>query len=98
MILEKVREKTGHKSIDSLWHYIDLAYDMEGVWSPVNQAIRRLHATEELKYDLNQLRRQLRKSESSKLASIQVIDWVTDRLSQIIEDAKQAGLNPDPTL
>lgn len=98
IVLEKVREKTGHKSIDSLWHYIDLAYDMEGVWNPVNQAIHRLQATEELKYDLNQLRRQLRNSNGSQLASIQVIDLVTERLSQIIGDANEAGLTTKPTV
>ncbi|GAB3531420.1 site-specific integrase [Photobacterium alginatilyticum] len=97
MVLEKVREKTGHKSIDTLWHYIDLAYDMEGVWNPVNQAIRRLQATEELKHDLNQLRRQLRNSDGSQLACSQVIDLVTERLSQIIGDAEQAGLDTAPT-
>lgn len=35
-ILERVRVKTGHASVDSLWHYIDLAQKMGGVWGNVD--------------------------------------------------------------
>jgi len=92
-MLEKVREKTGHKTTDPLWYYIDLARDMVGVWDPVNKAVSRLHAAEELKYELSQLKRDLRLGQLNHMASTQVIDFVTARLGQIIGDAEQSGIS-----
>ncbi len=94
-ILERVRVKTGHGSIDSLWHYIDLAWEMDEVWANIDSAVGRLHAAEHLKMDLEHLRRELRHGEGDykKLSSEQVIDLVTQRLEGIIRDARDAGVD-----
>lgn len=93
-ILERVRVKTGHGSIDSLWHYIDLAREMDGVWANIDRAVGRLHAAEHLKMDLEHLRRELCHGveETKKLAAEQVIDLVTKRLEKIIRDVHDAGV------
>lgn len=93
-ILERVRVKTGHGSIDSLWHYIDLAREMDGIWANIDRAVGRLHATKHLKMDLEHLRRELRhgEGEAKKLAAEQVIELVTQRLEGIIRDVHDAGV------
>lgn len=53
-LLEKVRERTGHKNIDSLWHYIDLVRGMTGVWDPVNGIIQLTQDAEQLRYELRE--------------------------------------------
>lgn len=87
-LLEKVREKTGHKSINSLWHYIDLAQNLAGVWDPVDKAISRTHAAEELSYELRQLRRDLRGGVLNQMPADQIIDHISMRIEQIISDTK----------
>jgi len=92
-ILERVRKKTGHGSADSLWHYIDLAREMDGVWTNIDKAVGRLHAAEHLKMDLERLRRDLRREGRKPLAAEQVIDLVSSRLEVIIRDAHDAEIH-----
>lgn len=91
-ILERVRKKTDHGSVDSLWHYIDLAREMDGVWGNIDRAVGRLHAAEHLKLDLERLKRDLRHQDTNKLAAEQLIDIVNARLSEIIYDARNSGV------
>ncbi|WP_331351880.1 tyrosine-type recombinase/integrase [Cellvibrio sp. UBA7671] len=87
MLLEKVREKTGHKSVESLWHYIDLALSMEGVWDPINRAAKRLDACESLRHDLVDLKRKL-KSEKGGGTDSEAINFAIARLESIIEERR----------
>jgi site-specific recombinase XerD len=88
-ILKRVATKTGHGSVDSLWHYIDLAWEELGVWGSIDKAIARLHASDQLFADLLSLqyetealgnRQRNRKIDLKKIA---------DRLGEIIAIAKQ---------
>jgi len=92
IVLEKVKERTGHKSIDSLWHYIDLAYEMDGVWEPVRQAEEQMLAADQLRYELRHLRREWRHKNTSDMTPEQVIDLVVDRLGGIINKSVRGGL------
>ncbi len=90
-ILKRVATKTGHGSVDSLWHYIDLAWNELDIWGNVDRALKRLHATDDLYSELLDLRHELNVNPS--LTAAQVIDQVTERLSKILIDAKQAMNN-----
>lgn len=91
-ILEKVRIKTGHADAMSLWHYIDLAQDLAGVWVNVERASARLHAADHLKVDLEELRHDLRSGNVPHMAAEQIASLVLGRLEGIIGDARAAGL------
>lgn len=82
MVLEKVREKTGHKSVNSLWHYIDLVRGMKGVWDPVNAVIKSTHEVEQLRYELRELRKQ---SRIRPLETVNPTDFV-DRFDQLLSE------------
>lgn len=56
-ILKRIAAKTGHGSEESLWHYIDLAWDELDVWGGVDRAIERLRAADQLFEDLLDLNR-----------------------------------------
>ena len=92
-ILEKVRMKTGHADPMSLWHYIDLAQDLAGVWINVERAVARLHAADHLTLDLGELRRSLKSSCTQYMANEQIIDMVLERLGEIVGDAISAGIS-----
>lgn len=92
IVLEKVREKTGHKNIDSLWHYIDLAYEMDGVWEPVRRAEEQMLAADQLRHDLRNLHREWRHKNTCNMTSEQVIDLVVGRLEGIINKSVRNGL------
>ena len=85
-ILKRVAVKTGHRSVESLWHYIDLAWDEMDVWGKVDGALERLRATDRFYEELLDLRRDVATSSSATPA--QIIDHVTARLSEILGDAR----------
>ncbi len=85
-ILKRVAVKTGHGSVESLWHYIDLAWDEMDVWGNVDMALERLRATDRFYEELLDLRRDV--ATSRILTPIQIIDLVTTRLSDILGDAR----------
>ncbi|MBE1426464.1 hypothetical protein H4684_003130 [Desulfomicrobium macestii] len=91
-ILERVRKKTGHGNVDSLWHYIDIAREMDGAWGNIDRAVGRLHAAENLKLELEILKRDLRQINTNRLAAEQIVDMVSTRLTDIIRDARNSGL------
>lgn len=92
MVLEKVREKTGHKSIESLWHYIDLAYEMDGAWEPVKQAQEQMQGADQLRYELRQLQREWKHKDASDMTVDQVVDLVVGRIGEIINKGDGSGL------
>lgn len=92
MVLEKVREKTGHKSIESLWHYIDFAYAMDGAWEPIVHAQEQMQGADQLRYDLRQLKREWKFKDASAMTVDQVVDLVVDRIGKIINKGAESGL------
>jgi hypothetical protein len=85
-ILKRVAVKTGHGSVESLWHYIDLAWGEMDVWGKVDGALERLRATDRFYEELLDLRRDV--TTSSSVTPAQIIDHVTARLSEILGDAR----------
>ncbi len=87
-ILKRVATKTGHGSVQSIWHYIDLAWKEIDVWGGVDKAIERLHAADRLHDDLLALKREVEVLDGS-LSTKAILKDITDRLSEIITSAKQ---------
>lgn len=88
-ILKRVSAKTGHGSVQSLWHYIDLAWEELGVWGSIDKAIARLHAADQLFADLLALQHDIETSGNRQANKKIDLKQVTDRLGEIISIAKQ---------
>lgn len=86
-ILERVRVKTGHASVESLWHYIDLARGMEGIWSEADRFANRVHAADHFMAELRTLRRDIQLTGDDS----DILDSVVSRLSSIIGAAKESS-------
>ena len=88
-ILKRVSAKTGHGSVRSLWHYIDLAWEEMGVWGSIEKAIARLHASDQLFADLMALQHEAvclgNRQRNRKID----LKQIADRLGDIIAIAKQ---------
>lgn len=84
-LLEKVREKTGHRSVNSLWHYIDLARDMAGVWEPVDKIQDRIASADHVLYKLRNLQREIEKGFPQEMSSDQVVNHINSRLKLITD-------------
>ncbi len=88
-ILKRVAVKTGHGSIQSLWHYIDLAWEELGVWGSVDKAIARLHAADQLFADLLALQHET-ESLGNRQANRKIdLQQIANRLGEIISIAKE---------
>jgi len=87
-ILKRVATKTGHGSVQSLWHYIDLAWKEIDVWGGVDRAIERLHAADRLHDDLLALKHELDSIKATP-ATKQLIEGITAKLGAIVSSAKQ---------
>lgn len=88
-ILKRVAVKTGHGSVQSLWHYIDLAWEELGVWGSIDKAIARLHAADQLFADLLALQHET-ETLGNRQANRKIdLKQITDRLGEIISIAKQ---------
>ena len=85
-ILKRVADKTGHGSVQSLWHYIDLAWEELGVWASTDKALARLHAFDQLFVDGLQLKHELEASGKRLPKELQPF---LDRLSDILAPAKE---------
>jgi|GEM_PF-601172 len=85
-ILKRVADKTGHGSVQSLWHYIDLAWEELGVWASTDKALARLHAFDQLFMDALQLKYEL---ESSGKHLPKELQPFLDRLTDILAPAKE---------
>ena len=88
-ILKRVSAKTGHGSVQSLWHYIDLAWEELGVWGSTDKAIARLHAADQLFADLLALQHDIETSGNHQANRKIDLKQITDRLGEIISVAKQ---------
>ena len=88
-ILKRVTTKTGHGSVDSLWHYIDLAWEELEVWGTVNKAIERLHGADQLYSDLLTIKHEIETSDGKQACSKITLDQIAARLGEIIASAKQ---------
>jgi hypothetical protein len=82
-ILKRITAKTGHGSPESLWHYIDLAWEEMDVWANVDRHLERLHTADGLHQELLDLRRTLRAS--PELPAVEVLD-LAERLAAIVGD------------
>ncbi|MER2540047.1 MAG: hypothetical protein ABTQ26_12475 [Azonexus sp.] len=88
-ILKRVAVKTGHSDPQSLWHYIDLAWDELGVWGAVDKAIARLHAADQLFAELLNLQHDT-EIMSNRQANRKInFKSITDRLREILSTSKQ---------
>lgn len=85
-ILKRVSAKTGHESVQSLWHYIDLAWEELGVWASTDKALERLHAFDQLFTDGLLLKHQL---ESSGKRLPKELQPFLDRLTEILTSARE---------
>ena len=88
-ILKRISAKTGHGSVQSLWHYIDLAWEELGVWGSVDKAIARLHASDRLFADLLALQHSIETLGNRQANKKIDLKQITDRLGEIISIAKQ---------
>jgi hypothetical protein len=95
-ILVRIAAKTGHGSPESLWHYIDLAWEEMDVWTNVDRHLERVHAADRLYEELLDLRHSL--DANPALSPVQILDIVADRLSAIVNDAEASGLSKHPRL
>jgi hypothetical protein len=91
-LLEKVREKTGHKSIDSLWHYIDLVRGMEGVWDPVNELIRLTQDAEQLRYNLREVHKVGRNGTFENMSLSEILDYIDEPINKFLKASKHVGV------
>ncbi len=89
-ILKRVSAKTGHGSVQSLWHYIDLAWEELGVWGSTDVALERLHAADKLFDELLELQFELKSGAQRKStkALAQRHDRFVERLGEILATAK----------
>jgi hypothetical protein len=87
-ILKRVSVKTGHGSVQSLWSYIDLAWEEINVWGGVERAIERLHAADRLYDEMLELVRELDLLKSSP-ATKKVLQDISGKLREILKSAKQ---------
>jgi integrase len=85
-ILKRVADKTGHGSVQSLWHYIDLAWEELGVWAATDNALERLHAFDQLFADGLQLKHELEAFGKRLPKELQPF---LDRLAEILAPAKE---------
>jgi len=85
-ILKRIAAKTGHGSPESLWHYIDLAWEEMDVWRNVERHLERVHASEALHQKLLDLRHELHAS--ADLSPAELLSRVADRLTGIVGDLR----------
>ncbi len=85
-ILKRIATKTGHGSEDSLWHYVDLAWQEMDVWANVDRNLERLRAADRFYEDLLDLRHSLHVDPPPSAG--QILQVVEERLAAILTDAK----------
>ena len=88
-ILKRVAAKTGHGSVQSLWHYIDLAWKELGVWGSIDKTIARLHAADQLFTDLLALQHETETLDNRQANRKIDLKRITERLGEILSTAKQ---------
>lgn len=81
-ILKRVATKTGHGSVESLWHYIDWAWDELNVWGNIDRGLERLHAVDSLYEELLELQHDINNNEAAPPE--QILDDIISKLQDII--------------
>ena len=85
-ILKRIATKTGHGSEESLWSYIDLAWDEMGVWGNAEKGIQQFHATDRLREEMVELKHSLK--QNPQYTAEQILDYVTRSLDEVIDGTK----------
>jgi Phage integrase family len=85
-ILKRIATKTGHGSEESLWHYIDLAWQEMDVWANVDRNLERLQAADRFYEELLDLRHSMHVDPPRSAG--QVLEIVAERLTAILTDAR----------
>lgn len=85
-ILKRIASKTGHGSVQSLWHYIDLAWEELGVWGATDKALARLQGFDQLFTEGLLLKHEL---ESSGKRLPKELQPFLNRLGEILASAKE---------
>ena len=88
-ILKRVSAKTGHGSVQSLWHYIDLAWREMDVWGNVDNTLARIRSAESLYSDIRELSHEIASWGESKQDCQQLLNEIIGRLNELIEDSEQ---------
>jgi hypothetical protein len=91
-ILKRITAKTGHGSPESLWHYIDLAWEEMDVWAHVDRHLEHVYASDTVHQELLDLQRTLRGN--PELPAAELLD-VVERLSAIAVDVENRR-SPQP--
>lgn len=86
---DRISVKTGHGSVQSLWHYIDLAWEELGVWGSIDKAIARLHAVDQLFAELLALQHEVETLCNRQANRTIDLKQIAGRLGEIISIAKQ---------
>jgi len=81
VILERVRVKTGHASIQSLWHYIALAKNDDGLWDNLDTLEERKARIDLARDDATVLRRALQTGNLSPEQTIRSLSQIIEKLS-----------------
>ncbi|HHF0343584.1 TPA: hypothetical protein ACPH4X_004973 [Pseudomonas aeruginosa] len=84
MVLERLREMSGHAQVESLWVYIHLALDLDGVWDEANRVVRISQSADQLRHDIVSLSREIRSSDTSSITIDSVLDLVGSRIADAI--------------
>jgi hypothetical protein len=94
-VLERVRVKTGHASVESLWHYIDLARDMEKAFENMERVAYRMHAIENINSEVREFRRALlvkRGRSGLSREELELLGFVCHGLDTVVQNAKSSGI------
>ncbi|MBF4265351.1 hypothetical protein EAY73_26440, partial [Vibrio anguillarum] len=83
-ILKRISELTGHKDHESLWFYVELGWEQLGIWTNIDRNIERLNAADNFFDEIMELRHDI--ARLSGMANEQVLDFCSQRLSQIMGD------------
>ncbi|EPT0781025.1 hypothetical protein ACVOPT_004371 [Enterobacter hormaechei] len=94
-ILKRVSAKTGHASVQSLWHYIDLAWREMDVWGNVDKALSRVRATDCLHEDLQALLYDVVAQKEVLPDTQQMLNDIISRLQSILADSVQNNLKDE---
>lgn len=94
-ILKRVSAKTGHGSVQSLWHYIDLAWREMDVWGNVDKALSRVRAADCLQEDLQALLYDVVSQKETLPDTQQMLNDIISRLQGILADSVSHKLNEE---
>jgi site-specific recombinase XerD len=89
-ILRKVTDKTGHGSPESLWQYIDLAWEEMNVWSSAEKKLEQSRAVEQIHSEILDLKSNIR---TQTLSNKQLLSIVDDKLTELLHTLSEGTDN-----